>query len=62
MPEIASYVKELLDEDMFGTEYYDKIDDRVRQLNVSQLKSMYDHLQETTDNAKFRMWRDANEG
>ena len=60
MPEIASFVKELLEEEVFGTDYYNRIDDRVQELNVSQLKAMHKYLKETADNAKFHVWRDAN--
>ena len=60
MPEIASFVTELLEEEIFGREYYDRIDDRVCKLNVSQLKAMHKHLSATVDGAKFQVWRDAN--
>jgi hypothetical protein len=60
MPEISTFVKELLEEDIFGEEYYNRINNRVRALNVSQLNAMHKHLKKTTNKSKFQIWKDAN--
>ena len=60
MPEISAYVKELLEEDEFGTAFHQRIDERVSSLNLSQLTKMHAHLEKTADHAQFYVWRDAN--
>lgn len=60
MPEIAAYIKELLEEDMFGTEYHERIQDRVATLNLSQLTKMQAHLEDVAATATFSYWKEAN--
>ena len=60
MPEIAHFVKQLLEEDEFGTDFHANIYERVAQLNLPQLTKMHAHLEETTANAQFHVWREAN--
>jgi hypothetical protein len=61
MPELSFYVKQLLEEDEFGTYFHSQIDERVKELNLNQLSKMSAHLEETAANAEFKIWREANE-
>ena len=60
MPEISAYVKELLEEEEFGTAFHGRIDERVSSLNLSQLTKMHAHLEKAAENAQFYVWQDAN--
>eukprot|EP01039_Chlorochromonas_danica_P007014 gene7014-7758_t len=61
MPSIALFIKELLSEDKFSSNYSDRIEERLVQLNAAQLQGMYHHLQATAKKSKSPMWRTANE-
>ena len=60
MPQLAAFVKELLHEDMYGTEYHSRIQERVATLNLSQLTKMQAHLESVASTATFSYWREAN--
>lgn len=61
MPKIAAYIKEMLEEEKFGSEYIEKLPIRVQELNTAQLNGMMAHLKETKNFAVFSMWHDVNQ-
>lgn len=60
MPSIAGFVRELLSEDKYGTEYMERIDERVQTLNAAQLQGLYNHLTKTANESRSKLWKDAN--
>lgn len=60
MPRIAAYVKELLDEEQYGTEYMKKLPLRLDELNTAQLNGMSSHLIAVKENSTFKLWKEAN--
>lgn len=60
MPSIAAFVRELLSEDKYGTEYMERIDERVQVLNAAQLQGLYNHLTKTANESRSKLWKDAN--
>ena len=60
MPELSFFVKQLLEEDDFGTYFHSQIEERVKELSLPQLTKMSAHLDETAANAQFHVWREAN--
>ena len=60
MPEIARFIKELLQEDEYGTNFHANLGNRVRELNLATIQQMDAHLDQQADNAQFYIWREAN--
>lgn len=61
MPSIAALIKELLTEDKYSSNFTDKIEDRVKELNVAQLQGIYSHLLSSAKASKTALWKGANE-
>ena len=60
MPQIAVFIKELLNEDPFDKTFSSKLPERLETLNAAQLQGMYKHLHKTHSNSKFKPWKNAN--
>jgi hypothetical protein len=57
---IALFIKELLSENKFSSDFSEKIEERIKVLNGAQLQGMYNHLIATTKTSKSLIWRSAN--
>lgn len=60
MPSIALFIKQLLSEDKYSSDFSDRINDRIKELNAAQLQGIYNHLQATAKNSKSAIWLSAN--
>lgn len=61
MPRIAEFIKDLLTEDLYGTEFTSKLPERLQQLNAAQLTGMHNHLKKTRESSVFKPWKNAND-
>ena len=57
---IAAFMKEALEEGKFDDSYVNRIDERVEEMNASQLQGIYNHLVRTAKESKSDIWRNAN--
>jgi hypothetical protein len=60
MPSIALFIKQLLSEDKYSSDFNDRISERINELNAAQLQGIYNHLVTTAKAAKSPMWASAN--
>ena len=60
MPSISTYMNEAYREDKFGADFVSRIDQRVQDMNATQLRGLYDHLFYTARRAQTDMWKQAN--
>jgi hypothetical protein len=60
MPSIALFIKQLLSEDKYSSDFSDRISERIKELNAAQLQGIYNHLVITAKNAKSQTWAGAN--
>jgi len=60
MPSIALFIKQLLSEDKYSSDFNDRIGERIKELNAAQLQGIYNHLVNTAKNAKSQTWVAAN--
>lgn len=60
MPRIVAYIKEMMEEERYGTKYIEKLPVRLQELNVAQLNGMYSHLTKIKGSATTKLWRNAN--
>jgi hypothetical protein len=60
MPSIALFIKELLAEEKYGSEFTDRIEERINVLNAAQLQGIYNHLAKTAKESKGPLWKEAN--
>eukprot|EP01038_Epipyxis_sp_PR26KG_P008319 gene8319-11255_t len=61
MPNIATFIAELLSEEKYDSAFNDRIGERIENFNAAQLQGMYTHLIKTSKNAKSEMWINANQ-
>lgn len=60
MPSIALFIKQLLSEDKYSSDFSDRISERINELNAAQLQGIYNHLVATAKTAKSETWSWAN--
>jgi hypothetical protein len=60
MPSIALFIKELLSEDKYSSDFTNKIGERIESLNAAQLQGLYNHLVSTAKGSKTALWGSAN--
>lgn len=60
MPSIALFIKQLLSEDKYSSDFNDRINERIKELNAAQLQGIYNHLIATAKQAKSQTWAAAN--
>lgn len=61
MPSIALFIRELLAEEKYSTDFINRIEDRIKDLNAAQLQGMYNHLKTMEHTAKSGIWKNANQ-
>lgn len=60
MPSIALFIKQLLSEDKYSSDFSDRISERINELNAAQLQGIYNHLVATAKTSKSETWGWAN--
>jgi hypothetical protein len=61
MPSIAIFIRELLSEEKYSSDFNDRIQERIETLNAAQLQGIYNHLKSVAKQAKSPQWIEANQ-
>jgi hypothetical protein len=61
MPSIAQFIKDLLAEEKHSGDFSNRIQERIETLNAAQLQGLYQHLTNSANNSKTKLWKSANE-
>jgi hypothetical protein len=60
MPRIVAHIKEMLEEEKYGTEFISKLPDRLRELDVPHLLMMHDYIESVEERCRLPLWAKAN--